>query len=135
MSQFTKSRRFRFSLLTLFVALSLGSTLGYWAIRFTMARTALGAFEQTFAGLEAETVTTQQYYEASTRLLNAELRVPFGDRAKARRGHLERIRALKKKVDLLVEVGLFGDFEERDRVKAEVDGYYAEALRLVANPP
>ena len=120
--------RFAFGLRTLLVAVTLLGTVGYAAygfVRQAMARKADEIFQGTVRAWDADTVTTREACEASLRLLNAELKVPLADRAKANVAHLVRIETIKRKIDNAICT--MGDDSAR---KAEVNTYYVEAQRL-----
>jgi hypothetical protein len=123
-------RRWSFSLRTLFVAVTLCGTVGYWIVMDANVRSAKQALDHATVAWEAEMVTTQDLCEASRRLLHAELNVPFADRPQATTAHLNRMERIKQKTDAYVEGALLDDFAARDKLKVEVDAYYAEAKRL-----
>lgn len=131
---FIGHRRFRFSLRTLFVLVTVLGVVGWWGNRHLTVRAAIEDLGSVQARCEAEVGPTEaDVCAASLALLHAEIRLPFSDRSHAAQDHLERVRHAKQRVDYLASCGLSGGgTPQMQRLQATVDSYYAEARRLAA---
>ena len=122
-----RPHRFRFSLRTLFVVLTICGTGGYWLAKQTAYWRASDAYAQAAAAWEADVITTADFCKAAKQLFDAEASMPFADRGKVAAAHLARMEGIRERVNEVIEKGCVRDPMAK---QVEIDGYYAEAERL-----
>jgi hypothetical protein len=128
---------FRFSLLTLFVVVTVCSAGGYWlACRANLER-AQRDYEHREQALMRLIGTPAEACESSLRLFHAEARTPFADRRKAAGSHLERVENIREIAygpfsEWLMGVSDEASLAEAQARKAEIDRYYDEARRIAS---
>jgi hypothetical protein len=133
-----RRRWFRFSLRTMFVAVAILGTAGYWAARQAAFARAQHNYEYAYGAWQAEAILTEEVCKASLHLYNTEVAVPFADRGKAAASHLERMKwvvelAYGDNSEWLMGVSDDASLAEARARKAKIEDYYAEAKRMVAD--
>jgi hypothetical protein len=122
----------RFSLKTLLVVVTVCGTAGYWYAMQTAFWRASEAYERAVAGWNADTILTDDLCKSSVRLFEAEVSVPFSSRSKAAAAHLSRLEGIRERVYWIADNAYLGGANASTRMRAEIDSYYADAERRIA---
>jgi hypothetical protein len=109
--------QFQFGLKTLFVLVTLAAVAacsGHYAILRKQVRDAEYHYHRTESSVDWGAATVDDALDASEKWLQAELRVPFADRLRAKSDHAERIEIWEIKVGGVLETGLFAGGSESE---------------------
>jgi hypothetical protein len=115
----SSNRRWSFSLRTLFIAVMILGTAGYWIARRAAFERANHAYDRAYAEWQAELILTSELCKTSQALFQAQVDVPFSDRSKAAASYLVRMDKLK----LPVLEGPAWDFDIGTAERAEFSRY------------
>ncbi|HUY89496.1 MAG TPA: hypothetical protein VMV10_12245 [Pirellulales bacterium] len=103
-----KRRYLQFSLLTLFVIVTVVAAGSHWFAARRRAEAAEEEYQYVKAGLYAGTKTKEDIYRASIDWLNAELAVPFCKPDELYKAHRARMTTLEEWCQGNAHLGLFG---------------------------
>ena len=129
-----RGRWLRFSLRTLLLISTVSGIFAYglhWNRLRKEAETAWSEFERTWASLEADVATNDDYYVASKNLCHAECNVPLHSKVAAHATHLARIQKYTDNFEAMLAASVY-DLEWAEKERHKLAGYCAEAEEWLA---